>query len=84
MNIAFDVKLFAVVRVDVPDGMDRKAAIALARNAIREEMDCLDVYQEIKCTGPDGEEIRIVMTEASADEELDLFEIDGEDASEES
>lgn len=79
MNIAFDVKLFAVVRVDVPDGMDRKAAIALARAAVRAEVDCLDVSREIKSTGPKGEAVRLTLTEVSADGEADLFEIDGED-----
>lgn len=79
MNIAFDVKLLAVVRVDVPDGMNRKAAIALARKAIREEVDCLDIYREVIGTGPNGEPIRLTMTEASADGQFDLFEIDGED-----
>ncbi len=80
MNIAFDVTYSAVVRVNLPDGMDRAAAIQLAQAAIKAETDCLDVGRTIVADA-NGQPVVLTMTEASpCDEDIgEPFEIDGED-----
>lgn len=66
-EFAFDVKLFAVVRVIAPDE-------ATARKALNEEMQCVDIGTEFS----GGPGVTIKLTEASCDGEHDLIEIDGE------
>ncbi|TVR06652.1 MAG: hypothetical protein EA385_15145 [Salinarimonadaceae bacterium] len=65
-EFAFDVKLWAVVRCTAPDE-------ATARTFVREAVDCLDIGTVIERDG-----CNLTLTEASAEGDLDLVEIDGE------
>lgn len=76
MNIAFDVKLWTVVRVDVPDGMEFKAAVALAEAIAKEKVDCLDIGQVIEVP---EHQAKVTLTEASSEGQFELMEVDGED-----
>lgn len=61
---AFDVKLWAVARVEA-------ATVAEARAKLANYADCLDIGM----VTPDG----VKFTEASSEGEFDLFEVDGKD-----
>ncbi len=64
---AFDVKLWATVRVTAD-------SLEAAQAAIRAELDCLDIGAEIRAEN--GATIKL--TEASPEGDGDLIEIDGE------
>lgn len=68
---AFDVKLFAVVRVRAKDEQT-------ARDLIQNNVDGMD----LSAGNIYGDGWSLTLTEASADGEPDLFEIDGEDPEE--
>lgn len=71
---AFDVKLWAVVRV-------KATSEERARAILRDFVECLDIGtvadHHNRPDFQEGEEIRF--TEASSEGDYDLFEIDGED-----
>jgi hypothetical protein len=72
---AFDVKLFAVVRVKAPDEAAARAAL--------EEIECVDLSRA-NIDLPDGVEITeasLAADDSSIPQGAELIEIDGEDVS---
>lgn len=74
-EMLFDVKLWAGVRVK-GDADNKKEALARAREAIRQNVDTVDLGMVIEEQG-----MTVTLTEASSEGDFDLVELteDGED-----
>lgn len=72
-NLLFDVKLFAAVRVQL-DATDQRDAIRRAREALAEQLECVDLGIVAERDG-----MIIAIREASPnDDGADLVEVNGE------